>query len=53
MNKIHGQAQEKLGTYYDEIEYNQAIMAKGWCSLGTLQELSDEYIADTLCYYTI
>ena len=53
MSKIHGQAQVETGKYYDEVEFNKAIMAKGWCNLGTLQELTDEYISDTLFQYTI
>ena len=53
MAGIHAKAQGALGGYYDEIEFNEAIMQHGWCSLGKLQELTDEYIEDTLFYYTI
>ena len=53
MAGIHAKAQGALGGYYDEIEFNEAIMQHGWCSLGKLQQLTDEYIEDTLFYYTI
>ena len=53
MSRIHKEAQAELGGYYDEIEFNEAIMQHGWCSLGKLQDLTDEYIEDTLFYYTI
>ena len=53
MDRIHKEAQNALGECYNEIEYNAAIMQHGWCSLGKLQQLTDEYIEDTLFYYTI
>ncbi|MGM9857811.1 MAG: DUF885 family protein [Bacilli bacterium] len=45
---LHDNAKEKLGDLYDEIEFNSAILSHGWCSLGELKEVTDEYIEDTL-----
>lgn len=53
MEKIHKDAQMTLGGYYDEIEFNKAIMQHGWCSLGELKKLANEYVSDTLFYYTV
>ena len=35
-----------MGINYNEIEFNAAILSKGWCSLGEVQNIVDEYIAD-------
>lgn len=43
---IHETAKSKLGSAYNEIEFNAAILSKGWCSLGEVQNIVDEYIAD-------
>lgn len=53
MDKIHSEAKQALGGYYDEIDFNKAIMRHGWCSLGELDKLADEYVEDTLFYYTV
>ena len=45
---IHEQAQEALGTLYDEVEFNAALLSEGWCPLSRLQEIVDEYIDDKL-----
>ena len=44
---LHDNAKQKLGDLYDEIEFNAAILSHGWCSLGELKQVCDEYIADT------
>ena len=44
---IHEYAKDQLGKNYNEIEFNSVLLSHGWCSLGELQELVDEYIADT------
>lgn len=50
---LHNEAKEALGGYYDEIEFNSVIHSRGWCSLGTLEKVVDEYIEQTVLKYTI
>ena len=45
---LHENAKEKLGDLYDEVEFNSAILSHGWCSLGELKEVTDEYVDNTL-----
>jgi len=44
---IHNYAKEQLGKNYNEIEFNSVLLSHGWCSLGELQKVVDEYIANT------
>ena len=45
---LHENAKKRLGDLYDEVEFNSAILSHGWCSLGELKEVTDEYVDDTL-----
>ncbi len=46
---LHVKAQEVLGIYYDEIEFNTMLLSKGWTGLGILQETYEEYM-ETKCH---
>lgn len=43
--KLHEEAKKALGSSYNEIEYNAALLSKGWTGLGELKNTSDEFIA--------
>ena len=43
--QLHKDAKEKLGAAYNEVEYNGALLSKGWVGLDMLKEVHDEYIA--------
>lgn len=45
---LHNDAKARLGSVYNEVEYNAALLSHGWCPLGELQQVSDQYIEDTL-----
>ncbi|MCM1130241.1 MAG: DUF885 domain-containing protein [Roseburia sp.] len=44
--KLHDDAKSILKSAYNEIEFNEMILSKGWINLGELQKLYDEYIKD-------
>lgn len=39
--KLHNEAQSLLGNYYDEVEFNDMLLSKGWTDL---EELKNTYI---------
>ncbi len=43
-NKLHSEAQRKLGIYYDEVEFNAMLLSKGWTDLQILEETYKEYM---------
>ena len=43
--KLHKDAKNALGGAYNEVEYNKALLSKGWVGLDMLQEVHNEYIA--------
>ena len=49
--QLHEEAQEKLGTIYDEKEFNALILSHGWCSYDELDALVEEYIEEQLFLY--
>ena len=42
--KLHEKAQEILGGFYDEIEFNAMLLSKGWTTLGELQNTYNDYM---------
>ena len=42
--KLHDQAKEILGSFYNEIEFNGMLLSKGWTNLGELQNTYNEYM---------
>ena len=42
----HTLAKEVLGEYYNEIDFNVAMLEHGWCSLDTLDIYMEEYMAN-------
>ena len=44
---IHEKAQKELGNCYNEIEFNTALLSRGWRSTLEVQDITNEYIADT------
>lgn len=46
---LHKEAQEILGSFYDEVEFNAMLLSKGWTSLDILKETYEEYMKDK-CY---
>ena len=48
---LHANAQSKLGELYDEVRFNEVIHSRGWVGLEELQQITDEYIEDTLYTY--
>ena len=52
-NKIHNQAKETLGVYYNEIEFNSMILSNGWVELEILEEMVEEYLDDKCFEYGI
>ncbi|MDE7162130.1 MAG: DUF885 domain-containing protein [Anaeroplasmataceae bacterium] len=52
-NNLHIEAQEILGVYYDEIEFNAMLLSKGWTSLGVLQETYEAYMKEKCHKYGI
>ena len=51
--KIHNEAKETLGNYYDEVEFNAMILSNGWVGLETLEQMCDEYLDDKCFQYGI
>ncbi|MDE7264322.1 MAG: DUF885 domain-containing protein [Anaeroplasmataceae bacterium] len=50
---LHVQGKKALGKYYDEVEFNQMLLSKGWTSLGELQDTYDQYILEKKHIYGI
>ena len=44
---LHLDAQEKLGEFYNEIDFNAALLSHGWCSGDELVKIQKEYIDHT------
>ena len=43
--KLHKEAKKALGSAYNEVEYNEALLSKGWVGLEMLKENHDAYLA--------
>ena len=43
-NKLHTEAQKKLGIYYDEVEFNAMLLSKGWTDLEQLEKTYEDYM---------
>lgn len=41
---LHNEAKSILGEYYNEIEFNEMLLSKGWTSLGELENTYQEYM---------
>ena len=41
---LHDEAKTILGEHYDEIEFNEMLLSKGWTSLGELEDTYKEYM---------
>ena len=41
---LHEEAQQILGAYYDEVEFNDMILSRGWTNLGELENTYKEYM---------
>ncbi len=41
---LHNEAQNILGAYYDEVEFNAMLHSRGWTNLGELENTYNEYI---------
>ncbi len=48
---LHERAQKELGTVYDELSFNSALLSHGWCSYDELNKIVDEYIAEQKFLY--
>ena len=48
MLDLHTDAKDRLGSIYNEAEYNAALLSHGWCPLYELKEVSEQYIENTL-----
>lgn len=46
---LHNEAKKILGDHYNEVEFNEMLLSKGWTSLGELQKTYDEYMTRA-CY---
>ena len=44
---LHLYAEETLGEYYSEKDFNAALLSSGWCSLDRLIDIAEEYIDHT------
>ena len=53
MLDLHVDAQKSLGALYDEIEFNKVVLSHGWCSLGELEKVVNEYVEQTLFEYNM
>lgn len=42
--RLHNEAKEILGCYYDEVEFNTMLHSCGWINLGELQKVYEEYM---------
>ena len=42
--KLHEEAKEILGGYYDEVEFNGMLHSRGWTDLGELENTYKEYM---------
>ena len=44
---LHDNAKKKLGDAYNEIDFNNALLSHGWCSLAELIKIYEEYVDHT------
>lgn len=51
--KIHDEAKDVLGRFYDEIEFNAMILSNGWVELDVLEDMVDAYLDDKCFEYGI
>ena len=51
--KLHNNAKDVLGKYYDEIEFNAMVLSKGWTNLGELENIYHNYMEITCHKYGI
>ena len=51
--KLHDEARSILGKYYNEVEFNQMLLSKGWTNLGELKNTYDEYMKKACHRYGI
>ena len=51
--KLHDEARSILGKYYNEVEFNQMLLSKGWTNLGELKNTYDEYMTKACHRYGI
>lgn len=42
--KLHDQAREILGAFYNEVEFNGMLLSRGWTDLGELERTYNEYM---------
>lgn len=42
--KLHDQAKQILGAFYNEVEFNAMLLSKGWTDLGELENTYNEYM---------
>ena len=42
--KLHNEAKSILGKYYNEVEFNEMLLSRGWTNLGELKHTYDEYM---------
>ena len=51
--KLHDDAKAVLGKYYNEVEFNEMLLSKGWTNLGELKNTYDEYMTKACHKYGI
>ena len=51
--KLHEDAKAKLGKFYNEIEFNEMILSKGWTTLGELVNTYENYMTKACHKYGI
>lgn len=51
--KLHNDARKILGKYYNEVEFNEMLLSKGWTNLGELKNTYDEYMTKSCHRYGI
>ena len=48
---LHIYAQEQLGEVYNEVDFNRAILSRGWVSMEKLEILVEEYVVEQKTLY--
>ena len=51
--KLHNNAKQVLGNFYNEVEFNEMLLSKGWTNLGELKNTYDEYMVKACHRYGI
>jgi uncharacterized protein (DUF885 family) len=51
--KLHDNAREILGKFYNEVEFNAMLLSKGWTKLGELEDTYNEYMEQACHKYGI